>query len=99
MGSHWKKLWIILFITMVPHGLSAQDVEAKLAQRADFTPAPASVREQLVQVAQYYKIPMGIEWVLQPGEEPTNSIAGEAPTVMALLNSILQSTPNYSITV
>lgn len=99
MGSNWKKLWIVLFMTMVPHGIAAQDVEMKLAQKADFTPAPASVREQLVQVAQYYKIPMGIEWVLQPGEERTNVIAGEASTVMALLNSILRSNPNYSITV
>jgi hypothetical protein len=99
LGGNWKRLWIILFITMVPHGISAQDVEMKLAQRADFTPAAAGAREQLVQVAQHYKIPMGIEWVLQTEEEHTNPIAGKAPTVMALLNSILQSTPNYSITV
>jgi hypothetical protein len=32
-------------------------------------------------------------------EERANSVAGETSTVMALLNSILQSTPNYSITV
>lgn len=99
MVSNWRKLSIILFLTIVPHGIAAQDVEMKLAQRADFTPAAAGAREQLVQVAQHYKIPMGIEWVLQPGKEPTNSIAGKSPTVMALLNSILQSTPNYSITV
>jgi hypothetical protein len=99
MYSNWKKLWIILVIAMVPHQISAQDVEAKLAQRADFTPTAASVREQLIQVAQHYKIPMGIEWVLQPEGGRANSVAGEASTVMALLNSILQSTPNYSITV
>lgn len=99
MNSNWKKLWIILFITMVPYEISAQDVEAKLAQRADFTPAAESVREQLVQVAQHYKIPMGIEWVLQPEEERANSVAGGASTVMALLNSILQAAPNYSMTV
>ena len=98
-GTNWKNLWIILFITMVPHGIAAQDLEAKLAQRADFTPAAASVREQLVQVAQHYRIPMGIEWLLQPEDEHVNPIAGEAATVMALLNSILESTPNYSMTV
>ncbi|HUE83854.1 MAG TPA: hypothetical protein VMM84_17255 [Pyrinomonadaceae bacterium] len=97
MRGNWRKLWIILFITMVPHGIFAQDLEAKLAQRADFTPSAASVREQLVQVAQHYKIPMGIEWVLQPEKEPSKPIAGS--TVMTLLNSILQSASNYSITV
>lgn len=96
MGNNWKKLWIILFITVVPPGIFAQDVEAKLAQRADFIPATASVHEQLVQVAQHYRIPMGIEWVVQAEEEHA-PVAGS--TVMALLSSILQSAPNYSITV
>lgn len=77
--------------------MSAQDLEAKLAQRADFTPAAGSVQEQLIQVAQHYKIPMGIEWVLQTEKEPSKPIAGS--TVMTLLSSILQSAPNYSITV
>ncbi len=83
---------------MLPHRIYAQDVEAKLAQRADFTPAATNVWEQLVQVAQHYKIPMGIEWVLQPEAEHINPVKS-ASTVMGLLNSILQSTPNYSLTV
>ena len=99
IGSNWKKLWIILVIAIASHGTSAQDVEAKLAQRADFTPAAGSVPEQLVQVAQHYKIPMGIEWVLQPKEKHVNVAAGEASTVMVLLKSILQATPEYSMTV
>lgn len=97
MASNWKKWLIILFITMSPHGISAQDVEAKLAQRAEFTPSAGSVQEQLIQVAQHYKIPMGIEWVIQPEKEHVKPIAGS--TVMTLLSSILQSAPNYSITV
>ena len=42
---------------------------------------------------------MGIEWVLRPEEKPVKLVSSEAPTVMALLNSILQATPDYSITV
>lgn len=97
--SNWKCLWIILVIVMAPAATSAQDLDAKLAQRADFVPATGNVREQLVQVAQYYKIPMGIEWVLQPEEKQVKLVAGQAPTVGALLNLILQATPDYSITV
>ena len=49
IGSNWKKLWIILVFALVTTGTAAQDVEAKLAQRADFVRAAGSVRDQLVQ--------------------------------------------------
>ena len=99
IGSNWKRLWIILVIALAPAAAVAQDVKAKLAQRGDFIPAAGTVREQLVQVAQHYKIPMGIEWVLKPEEKQVKLVAGEAPTVMALLKLILQATPEYSVTV
>lgn len=99
IGSNWNRFWIILIIALTAPGAAAQDVEAKLAQRADFVPAAGRVREQLVQVAQHYKIPMGIEWVLQPDEKEVKLVAGGAPTVMALLNLILQANPDYSLTV
>ncbi|HKS10863.1 MAG TPA: hypothetical protein VJS13_15030 [Pyrinomonadaceae bacterium] len=75
-----------------------QGLEAKLAQRADFIPAAGTVRDQLVQVAQHYKIPMGIEWVLQPEERQVTLAVTETPTVLALLNLILQSVPDSSLT-
>src|SRR5215217_4879570 len=96
IGDRWKQLWIILVIAVAPLGTAAQDVETKLAQRHDFVPAAGSVREKLVQVAQHYKLPMGIEWVLQGEEKQVKLVAGEDATVMALLNSILRATPEYS---
>lgn len=96
--GNWKRLWIIFVITMAPLGVAAQDLEAKLHQRADFTPAAGNVREQLVQAAQHYKIPMGIEWVLQSQEKQVKLVPGEASTVMALLQLILQAAPEYSMT-
>jgi len=98
IGGNWKRLWIILVITLVPPGVAAQDLEAKLRQRADFTPVAGSVREQLVQVAKHYNIPMGIEWVLQSQEKQVKLVPGEASTVMALLQLILQAAPEYSMT-
>jgi len=96
---NWKRLWIVLVLILAPGGVVAQEVEAKLAQRADFVPAAQTVREQLVEVAQHYKIPMGIEWVLRPEEKAVKLSAGEAPTVLALLNLILQATPPCSVNV
>ena len=91
--------WMFLFILVMTNTTVAQDVEARLAQKPDFTPTANTVRDQLVEIAQYYKIPMGIEWVDQPRPEPAPSISVEEPTVRAQLNSLLQSTPNYSLVV
>lgn len=98
-GCSWEKWVVILFIAMVPHAISAQDLEDKLDRRVDFIPWATNAREQLVQVAQHYKIPMGIEWVLETNEKQTKPVPGNNSTVMTLLNSILQSAPNYSMTV
>ena len=99
VASKWKQFWIILVVTLAPPTAAAQDLETKLAQRADFVPTATSVREQLIQVAQHYKIPMGIEWVIKPEEKEVKLVPGGAPTVLSLLNLILQATPDYSLTV
>lgn len=97
--TNWKRLAIILVVALAPSGAAAQNLETRLARKADFVPAAGSVRDQLVQVAQHYKIPMGIEWVLQPEEKQVKLVSGEAPTVMALLRLILRASPEYSLTV
>ena len=100
IASHWKEWWIILVILVVPSAVAAQDgLEAKLARIPDFTPVRGTVREQLVQVARHYKVPMGIEWALQSEEKEVKPVVGHALTVMALLNSILQAAPEYSLNV
>lgn len=93
------KLYAINIHRVITPTPPAQPLEAKLAQRADFIPAAGTVRDQLVQVAQHYKIPMGIEWVLQPEEKQVKLAVSEAPSVMALLNLILQLAPDYSLTI
>ena len=93
------KLYALNIHRVIAPTPSETNLEAKLAQRADFVPAAGTVRDQLVQVAQHYKIPMGIEWVLRPEEKQAKLAVSEAPTVIALLNLILQSAPEYSLTV
>jgi hypothetical protein len=99
VAGKWKQFWIIVIIAVASATAAAQDLETKLAQRADWIPSATNVREQLIQVAQHYKIPMGIEWVIKPEEKEVKLVVGGAPTVMSLLNLILQATPNYSLTV
>jgi len=89
----------VLLLIALPSAIKAQSLDTKLNQPADFVPSATTVREQLIQVAQHYKIPMGIEWVFQPEEKQVKLVAAGAPTVMALLNLILQAAPDYSMIV
>jgi len=64
-----SKLFQLLFLSLLMFQVaSAQELDSKLAQKADFSPTASSAKEQLIQIAQHYKIPMGIEWVI-PSDE------------------------------
>jgi len=73
----------------------AQNLSSKLSQRADFIPNSKSPKNQLIELAQHYKLPMGIEWIGAPDQkERTLSIKAQ-PTVRAMIGMILQQTPGY----
>jgi hypothetical protein len=73
----------------------AQSLESRLSQKADFSPASTSTKEQLIEVAQHYRIPMGIQWVSVPNNAALPAPAEEQPTVKDLIDSILRRTPSY----
>lgn len=80
------------------YGLSGgQSLEAKLSRQADLVPKKATAFEQLIEVARYYKIPMGIEWVDQPVPAISASEMSEAKTVQNLITTILSPYPSYRV--
>lgn len=82
---------------------AAQDIEAKLAQKIAFVPGSnIPILEQLIGVAKYYKIPMGIEWVeAKPPQEGRVALpSGESgATVRDLLSAIMSGTAEHQLTV
>src|SRR6185369_5102995 len=88
-------LTLILFLT--PEVARSQGLEWKLAQKPDYVPVATSPREQLIEVAQHYKIPMGIEWINKVDEKMRPSTLTAQPTVMSMLQSILERVPDYSV--
>ena len=88
----------LILLLVVGRTLAAgQSLESKLSQKTDFVPSAASTKELLIQVAQHYEIPMGIEWVnLTNGPAPHSPLAKQ-PTVRDLIRSILRDAPGYKL--
>jgi hypothetical protein len=91
-GTHVLCLLVALLLGPVP--MRAQTLEAKLSQRADFVPTEDTSKGQLIQIAQHYKLPMGIEWVPTKNEAPRQSPAARS-TVLEMIRFILQQQPGY----
>ena len=73
-----------------------QSVEAKLKQPVDsFASQSASTIEQLVELAQRFSLPMGIEWVDEPDLQNARPIELRETTVQDAVQQILQPHSGY----
>ncbi len=76
--------------------LNAQDLSTRLSQPANHQPKATTTLQQLIEVAQHYRIPMGIEWI-----EETKTETAPLPepikrgTLNDLIAAILQNAPGY----
>ena len=76
--------------------VQGQDLAARLSQQTSYSPRAATTLEQLIEVAQHYKIPMGIEWVYSRNRDEWPVSTPVKPlTVQELIVSILQRSPGY----
>ena len=85
-----------LLILLLASSLNAQDLSSRLSQPADYQPKATTTLQQLIEVAQHYRIPMGIEWIQETNAE---TVAPPEPinkgTVNDLIVAILQNSPGY----
>lgn len=84
---------LILVVTMNTAG--GQTLDQKLLQVADFVPTANSTEGRLIELAQHYKLPAGIEWVFDGSEAPSPSPLIAHHTVKDLLTSIMRDAPSY----
>ena len=86
----------LALIFLLTTGLKAQDLSTRLSQPANYQPKAMTTLQQLIEVAQHYRIPMGIEWVQDPKAETVSlSATNKAATANALIKAILQNAPGY----
>jgi len=98
MRCNRSKIFQLLFLCLLMFkSASAQGLDSKLAQKADFIPTASSTKDQLIQLAQHYRIPMGVEWVVPSDEIRLSAPLTAQPTVMEMVNSILEQVPNYKV--
>lgn len=98
-----KKATIILLAFIVLNYSASvalgETVTEKLGQQTDFQPRTRTPVEQLVEVAQKFKIPMAIEWLEQPGQEFPIILNFKKGTVLNLLEAIVRRSPEHHLEV
>jgi hypothetical protein len=90
---------VMLFsFALLPLGnhLVAQSLNDKLSASADFIPSDSAVTEQLIEIAQHYQIPMGIEWFDVADKQAHVSVMPQRSTVIELIKSVVKRTPGYT---
>jgi len=71
----------------------------KLEQQTDFQPQRLSPVEQLVEVAQKFKIPMAIEWLERPAQASPTSLAFGKGSVLNLLEAIVRRSSEHHLVI
>lgn len=77
----------------------AQILESKLDQKATFVPQNKSALDQLIEIAQHYQIPMGIEWSGQRDVKTDALALGHDATVRELISAVLLQAPSQQLIV
>lgn len=76
-----------------------QTLSASLEQQTNFLPQTATPVEQLVEVAQHFKIPMAIEWLERSDANPKSAVRFSGGSVSQLVDAILQQSPEHQLAV
>lgn len=83
-------------VLLLATSLNAQDLSSRLSQPAGYQPQAMTTLQQLIEVAQHYRIPMGIEWIRESKTDPSPLPEPvKARTVNDLVAAILQNSPGY----
>jgi len=85
------------FLSLGNH-LVAQSLNDKLSATVDFIPSSTIPTEQLVEIAQHYKIPMGIEWFWVTSKE-RRTVSLQQQTVIGLIRAVVQGSPGSTVDV
>ena len=81
-------------------GAQAESLEGKLAATTDYVPQASAPVEQLVEVAQRFKIPMAVEWVETSGAlTPAKTMPAGKRSVRELIEEIASVSPEHRVEV
>jgi hypothetical protein len=90
-------LILFIFSTFLFSTAHAQTLEKRLNQQIDFVPRNASPVEQLIEIAQRFKIPMAIEWLEQTNERSKAMLVFNKGSVLDLIKAVMQQSPEQQL--
>ena len=93
------QLLLVVIVSFSSSSISAQTLKQRLNQQTDFTPQNSSPSEQLIEVAQRFKLPMAIEWLEQKEEQPKPKLAFQGGSVLDLIEAIVRESPGQQLLV
>src|SRR3982751_3870789 len=73
----------------------AQTLEERLNQRTDFVPRRGTPVEQLIEIAQRFKIPMAVEWVEPKSEQFKPDLVFKGGSVLDLIGGGVRQAPEH----
>lgn len=92
-----KLYMMILALVLCATAASASTLQEKLAEPTEYVPAGKMVRDQLVEVAQYFHLAMGIEWLDEENETSLPKLPSEKRTVRELITAIVDQSPRHKL--
>ena len=92
-------LALLIIYTLSSSNSSAQTLQERLEQQTIFIPQNSSPAEQLIEVAQRFKIPMAIEWLEQKSEQSKPTLNFKRGSVLDLIKTIIQQSPEHQLLV
>jgi hypothetical protein len=93
-------LLALLYVFCAPRAAAGQALEDRLAQTVEaFDSESPSTVGQLVEVAQAFRIPMGIEWNYTPNEGQARPVHVGKASVRDVIRAVLEQQPDYQFTV
>jgi hypothetical protein len=90
-------LALLIIYTLSSSNSSAQTLQERLEQQTAFIPQNSSPAEQLIAVAQRFKIPMAIEWLEQKSDQSKPSLNFKNGSVLDLIKAIIKQSPEHQL--
>jgi hypothetical protein len=87
---------LLAFFTIFFSNAYARSLDERLNQQTDFIPQSASPAEQLIEIAQQFKIPIAIEW-LEANELSKSTLVFNRGSVLDLIKAVMQQSPEQQL--
>jgi hypothetical protein len=98
-GTVLRLSFSIIVVLGITPLIFCQTVDSKLTQKVEaFDSESSSTVEQLIELAQKFQVPMGVEWLLTADEKPARPVHVRKALVRDALKVILQEQPDYQFT-